>query len=117
MAGVLALTAAGRQRVDELLGVPDVEGRDGHQAARLPHLHLVGEADEVEAVVGAQVLQDGEQGVLGLSGRGHSVTVMIGDEEEGRGGGASGRTGRRGVRKMDKGTRVTTKVKTQLYLL
>ncbi|TNN57280.1 hypothetical protein EYF80_032469 [Liparis tanakae] len=62
----MRLTSVGHQRVDELLGVADVERRHRHQAVRPPHADAAGEADEVEAVPGAQVPQDGEQGVFGL---------------------------------------------------
>lgn len=65
------LTSGGWQCEDELLGVPDVEWRHRYQAVRLPHFDPVGEADEVEAIAGSQVPQDGEQGVFGLEGRVH----------------------------------------------
>lgn len=62
------LTSGGRQREDELLGVPDVERCDRKQAAGLPHLHLVRETNQIEPVDWTQVIQDAEQGVLSLEG-------------------------------------------------
>lgn len=60
------LTAVGNQRVDELLGVSDVQRRRRHQSVRLPNLDPVGEADEVEVVSRSQVPQDGEQSIFCL---------------------------------------------------
>lgn len=62
-----SFTSGRRQREDELLGVSDVVGGDGHEAARLPDFDPAGEADEVEVVSGSQVAQDGEEGFFGLT--------------------------------------------------
>ena len=65
----ISLTSSGLEHIDELLGVSDVERRDGDQAVGLPHLDTVGEADKVKPVAWTQVPQDSEQGILSLRER------------------------------------------------
>lgn len=60
------LTSSGRQHVDELLGISDVERCYRHETVGLPHFDLVGEADEVKVVAGSQIPQDGKQSIFSL---------------------------------------------------
>lgn len=60
------LTSSGRQHVNKLLGVPDIEGGHWHETIWLPNFDLIGEADKVKVIAGPQVPQDGEEGIFSL---------------------------------------------------
>ena len=59
------LTSGRRHVVNVHLAVSDVVGSDRHQVV-LPHFDPVGKSNDVEMILGSEVVQDGEEGILGL---------------------------------------------------
>lgn len=51
--------------VDVDFAITDIVWSDGNQVV-LPHFDAVGEANNAEAVLGPEVVQDGEEGIFGL---------------------------------------------------
>lgn len=55
--------------VDVDFAITDTVRSDGNQVV-LPHFDAIGEANDAEAVLGPEVVQDGEKGILGLETQG-----------------------------------------------